>query len=743
MNEMSFEPRSILLRLKGGTSVRARLARATGWMLGGSVLQQGFAMLAGIATARILGTVRFGELGVVRSTTVVFATLAGSGLGIATTRYVAALRVSDPARAGRVISLLLRTGLSASVVAAFIMVVLSRPIAVSLVGAPQIALPIAISAITIIAASVGGVQLGVISGCEAFRVAAIWGAAEGIAGAVLLIAGAWFGGVTGATIGSVVGITGIVLLRHEAMRLECRRAGIALDGREWHTELPILGTFVVPAILVAIATQPAEWLGRILLARSSNGLAEVGWFTGAYTWAQLVLFIPTQIASPVMPMLSNLFAAGDRVAFRRLLRDSAAMVWLVAFGVATPLAILSPWVMRSYGRDFASAAPVLALMAFAYALGSVTTVFRATLLAVGKAWLQNVHSVIWGMVLTVAFLFWRAHGGVGLAWSYILAFAALVIVQLGTLLHSGRSHLTNDPLNRPMTAADVSAVSVSRTAREIRDLVADYARNGLPVMNGSFQYSNLREGSDQALTCSAYRLWEYSSLFLAHDPARPWNRALDVGGAGSPLPYLLASKGMRTRAIDLQPLLVAVCSAVAAARQLPLDAAVEDVTADAVDATTYDLITFVSVLEHIPHALHGPTFEALHRRLGPDGVLYLTFDYGDYVERDKYRTDPASVEESRSISDLRRLCDVIERAGFEFIGNDPRTLPAELAALRKAPRSRDVYRQFMMTVGPLDAATPWRALAGYLGRRLLRFPPIPPSRFDQHNFFRMFLRKRG
>src|SRR5687768_5285229 len=99
--------RSIFTKVASGSSLRARLARATVWMLVGSGLNQAFAMLASIGTARILGKVAFGEFGAVRSTVMTMAVLAGGGLGLATTRYVAALRHQDPERAGRLIRLVL------------------------------------------------------------------------------------------------------------------------------------------------------------------------------------------------------------------------------------------------------------------------------------------------------------------------------------------------------------------------------------------------------------------------------------------------------------------------------------------------------------------------------------------------------------------------------------------------------------------------------------------------------------
>ena len=298
-------------------------------------------------------------------------------------------------------------------------------------------------------------------------------------------------------------------------------------------------------------------------------------------------------------------------------------------------------------------------------------------------------------------------------------------------------------LSRPMLDSDVDVIASSVWAERIRRMVAEYGREFLPVMNGSFAYSNLREGPGQILTCSPYRLWEYASLFLLHDQETPWRRALDVGGAASPLPYFLAECGIPTTAVDLQPLLVGVCNHVAGVRALPLHAAVEDVTRDSGEDRSYDLVTFISVLEHIDVTARETVLRAIFRRLQPGGLFYLTFDYGQYVEKDPYRSAAGeALHRASSIDDIHELCAVVERCGFEFAGNDPRLLPPEILRQVQAPRARSVMDRQAANAGVFDSATPWLTIAKYLFRRTFRVAGRrQASRYDHHNFFRMFLRR--
>ena len=86
-------------------SLRGRLAFGAVWCLIGTALSQGSIILASVISARLLDTVGFGELGIINSTIGMFGVFAGFGLGMTATKYVAELRATDPARAGRIIAL--------------------------------------------------------------------------------------------------------------------------------------------------------------------------------------------------------------------------------------------------------------------------------------------------------------------------------------------------------------------------------------------------------------------------------------------------------------------------------------------------------------------------------------------------------------------------------------------------------------------------------------------------------------
>jgi SAM-dependent methyltransferase len=287
-------------------------------------------------------------------------------------------------------------------------------------------------------------------------------------------------------------------------------------------------------------------------------------------------------------------------------------------------------------------------------------------------------------------------------------------------------------LNRPMLDEDLALVASHPWTRALRRLVAEYREQGLAVVNGGLAYSNLLEGPAQMLTGHPYRLWEYTSLFGVVGDSFDGRRFLDIGGAASPLPCLLAEHGGRVLAIEREPLLVSLSDHISRVRSLDLRAEVADAGTFSGGTGAFDVVTCVSVIEHVPRGACPRLFRNIARMLVPGGLCYLTFDYGTHDGR-----------ADQSIPEIAPLGRALEEAGLRFVGNDPRELPDEVLALRSAPRHAAVAQRMRLNRRPFDADTPWPEVGRYLVRRLLGLGRHPPTRYARHNFFRLFLARES
>ena len=402
------------------------------WTLVGSGLSLGAGVLGSIICARILGKVGFGELGMVRSTVLMFGVVAGAGLGMAATKYVAEYRINDPVRAGRMIGLLMNTAyiLGGSVTLGCL--VIASPLAKWVLSAPHLAAPLQIGCSLLLLNTLNGVQLGVVCGFEAFRTQSQVIALDGILNLVLIPAGAFVYGVTGAVGGSALAALLGFAVKQWVMYKECKKTAIKVVHRHISAEFPALWKFVLPAVLLGVSIQPFEWLARIMLVNQPNGYSELGIFTASYTLAQLIIFLPVQVSGPIMPIMSNLLAGGQVAQLRKVVISSQLLVIVIAVIAAGLLSAISPYILRAYGPDFISGGLALLTMMSAYVICAATLITRAFFAATDRMWWQTIHTVIWGIILVIGCKFLIHHGGLGLALSYLGAYTILTAFQVGS-----------------------------------------------------------------------------------------------------------------------------------------------------------------------------------------------------------------------------------------------------------------------------------------------------------------------
>lgn len=413
-------------------TVRGRIFRGTFWSLVGSVVAQGTGVLGSIFCARILGTVRFGELGIVRSTVLMFGVLAGTGLGLAATKHVAESRIINPLKTGRMIGLLMNVAFLLGGGVTLICLILAAPLAKWAMQAPHLAGALQMGCLMLLLNTLNGVQLGAICGFEAFRTQSRMIILDGLFSVVLIPAGAFFYGVTGAMGGSVLAALLGFILKQQAMNRECKHADIQVFHRNVSSEFPVLWKFVVPAVLIGLTIQPFEWLARLMLVRQPNGYAELGVFTAVFAWAQLIVFLPGQISTPTMPILSNLLAGGEVLRLKKIVLSSQGLVVSLAVLTGVPLALLAPYILGAYGPDFVSGRFTLMIMIGAQVIGTATLITRAFFAAVDRMWWQAMHTALWGLGLIVGCHFFISHGGGGLAISYLGAYSLLAALQFIT-----------------------------------------------------------------------------------------------------------------------------------------------------------------------------------------------------------------------------------------------------------------------------------------------------------------------
>jgi O-antigen/teichoic acid export membrane protein len=416
-------------------SLRARMARGAFWTFVGSVIAQGAGVLGSILSARILGKVGFGELGMIRSTVLMFGVLAGTGLGMAATKYVAEFRVKDPLKAGRMIGMFMNTAFILGGGVTLICLIIATPLAKWAMNAPHLSVDLQVGCLLLLLNTLNGVQLGAVCGFEAFRTQSQVIVLDGIFNLVLIPAGAFFYGVTGAVGGSVVAALLGLIVKQWAMQKECNRANIKVFHRNVSAEFPALWRFVLPAVLVGVSAQPFDWLARLIIVRGPDGYSELGLFAVALSLSQMILFLPSQLVGPTGPILSNLTGLSDVKNIQKILLQVNIAIIGITGAIGALFAVLSPVIMLAYGSEYSAAARTLVILAASSVFCTGSYILKNFLYAVNRVWIVVWAHVAMGIILCAVSFLMQNRGANGLAMAYVLGWLVLLVVEYSYALY--------------------------------------------------------------------------------------------------------------------------------------------------------------------------------------------------------------------------------------------------------------------------------------------------------------------
>ena len=401
-----------------------RLAKGVFWSTAGAVISRGLMLAASIWVARMLGKETFGELGMVRSTVTMFALFAGFGLGVTATKFVAECRQNDPERAGRVIGL---SGLFAALTGGLMALgvfLLAPWLAEHTINAPHLANAVRVGAVMLFINALNGAQTGALAGFEAFKTIAKVNVFVGLASFPLLIAGVSFGGLMGAVWALVISLGVNWLLNHVALRGEARRYGIPFTfkhcGREW----PVLWKFSLPAVLAGSLVGPVNWACSALLVNQPNGYDEMGVFSAANQWYDILLFLPGLLGGVVLPVLSERLSQKDIGQSAKTLSFAIKTNAALILPLVLLISLISPFIMGLYGEAFHEGWPTLVVVLVTAGLLAVQTPVGQIVTASGRMWVGFAMNAGWAAVFVVSTLLLIGYGSLGLASARAIAYMA-------------------------------------------------------------------------------------------------------------------------------------------------------------------------------------------------------------------------------------------------------------------------------------------------------------------------------
>jgi O-antigen/teichoic acid export membrane protein len=414
-------PAPIRERAKSGT-LGHRLAKSTFWSLAGSVIGRLVGIPTGVLLARLLGRHDYGELGMIYSSIELFGIFGGFGLGITATKHVAEFKRRDPERAGRILALSNVTAYITGGIFSFALYLFAERLANGPLAAPQLLIPLRISAFALFFTCVDGAQTGALAGFEAFNHLARLQLIKGILNFPFLIGGFFWSGLRGILWGVVLSrFIGLVLNRIYLNR-EARKAGVPLTLDGYAREFPILWRFSVPALFGGAMVAPVNWFCSTLLVHQPNGYREMGAYNAANQWFTMLLFIPTALATGIVPILSDALGENDLKRSAKVLNIMLKINGVLIIPAVLIMSLLAPYVMLIYGRDYRDAWPTLVVLLITSGIYALLTPIGEVIAASGRMWVGFGANLAWAAVLIVATYYLVHFGSFGFASARLIAY---------------------------------------------------------------------------------------------------------------------------------------------------------------------------------------------------------------------------------------------------------------------------------------------------------------------------------
>ncbi|MBE0656180.1 MAG: oligosaccharide flippase family protein [Bryobacteraceae bacterium] len=411
-------------------SLRGRFARGAVWSLIGAVISQGSTLAASVVTARLLGREQFGEFGMIQSTVGMLGIFAGLGLGVTSTKYVAEYRNRDPERAGRIIALGSAVAAGSGGLLALGLLAFAPWLAEKTLNAPALAYELRIAAALLFFNAFNGAQSGALSGFEAFREIARINLIRGLATFPVTAGSVFLWGLPGAVWALSATAAATCLLSQLSLRQHCAAQGIRPQFSSAWRERRVLWTFSAPAFLSGALVGPVTWVSTAMLVNQSGGYAEMGVFSAANQWRGAIAFIPGVLSQFALPLLSNLNGEGDVSRYGRTLRWNLILTAVAASGIAVPVMLGAPMIMRLYGANFQQGWLVLVVSAATAVITCVNGVVGTSILSGGSVWTGLGFNAMWAVVLLASsYYLVPTNLAFGLAAAMLLAYMAHTVWQ--------------------------------------------------------------------------------------------------------------------------------------------------------------------------------------------------------------------------------------------------------------------------------------------------------------------------
>jgi O-antigen/teichoic acid export membrane protein len=397
----------------------------TFWVALGAVAGQAATLASNVFVANILGPERFGAYAFLQSTQNSFALVAQLSLGLAAARYLPQWRIEHPEKAAQFLGFgtVFCLGLGLAVGTGFCIFAVLFELDLDMPpGETLRVLFITAGCVPLLALSL--FQNGVLMGLESFRALAWVSLAMALCAIALPALGArWL-----ASEGAVFGLAAVALVRaiagRQVVTLAAATAGIRAMYSRSRELARLIFDFALPGSLTASAAAIAQWSVATMILHQS-GAMQFSLYAVTFSIRQIVLFVPVQLASVSLTLMSRRTTQADDSDPSAIFRTSLVVTLATAGLIALIVGSAAEIVLKVFGPEFSVAKTLLRLMLVSAFLEAAATSAYQILPARGLMW-KSLKWVGLPRDLSLLLLAWLAVP----EWGIYGGAAALILCQL-------------------------------------------------------------------------------------------------------------------------------------------------------------------------------------------------------------------------------------------------------------------------------------------------------------------------
>jgi lipopolysaccharide exporter len=438
------------MKSAGGAEAISALVRGGALTLGGSLIGRAASVAQSIVIARGLDPHRLGVFAIVNYVLGLGGAIIDLGVPVTAAKLVAEYRVTRPTALRRIVGALAGVSFVLATAGALLLLAGAAPLS-HVYREPTLAPLFRLASALLFISLVGAVLASAVQGVQRIDTLAAVTAVKAVValGATLALLPSL--GLVGVILASIVAeaIAWPLLGRplRQALAATPGSGAAAVDAG------PIVARALalsVPVVLNGVVVWGGAWFVRSYLARTA-GYEAVGYFHVADACARLLLLLPSAIAVPFLPAISEAVALG-RDATCRMVEGGLRLTLLAAAPAGAFLCLAAEPVLGViYGEAYAGAAAALTSgLVLAAGFQAVAVIVWSTLVGAGRTWAGfSVQAGGQLTLVTLTVVFVPAHGLAGVTVAAIVASVAttalglwVVHTELGVRFTAVRSALT-------------------------------------------------------------------------------------------------------------------------------------------------------------------------------------------------------------------------------------------------------------------------------------------------------------